>query len=109
MSTPASHPPYPKWVYDIVIEAIWQQQQGGTINPGDLLRFTPSAMQIACRGIIDYHTFTGPVSDGSANPSVPAAAPAPEPPAAAAAPTGTSDPDGTQVMPLAVAAHAGIL
>lgn len=103
MSTPAPHPPYPKWVYDIVIEALWQQQQGGSIAPGDLLRFTPPAMQTACRGIIDYHTFTGPVSDGSANPSVPA----PEPPAPPA-PTGPSDPDGTQVMPLAVAAHAGI-
>lgn len=109
MSTAAPHSPYPKWVYDIVIEAIWQQQQGGTINPGDLLRFTPPAMQTACRGIIDYHTFTGPVSDGSANPPVPPPAPAPEPPAPAAAPTGTSDPDGTQVMPLALAPQGAVL
>jgi hypothetical protein len=65
----APHAPFPKWVYDVVLELVHCHRHGTQVDPTAILPAVPLGMVNACQGILDYHGMT----DGASAAPVPAA------------------------------------
>lgn len=61
--------PFPKWVYDIVMELQHCKNNGLVAGLDTLLAVVPNGMRLAAQGILDYHQ----LMNETAPPATPAA------------------------------------
>ena len=70
--------PFPKWVYDIVMEMLHCDSTGTPIDSKSVLAAVPDGMKYACQGVMDYYVLAGavmPVASTPEGPTAPAEAP----------------------------------